>query len=227
MSGIADIITKLYKRFFLRDLLSYVCPGLIVITSIIIIPEQKKILDFFKEINIGFGEAILVFLFSYVIGLSINGLIESIRLFRDITKDEPNSMERVNYYLRRINLERIQGKITFVRGEKGKVVKEKIQNFSYYIEQRDRYIILKQMSRNNMGAVSISFILYLINNFNLQCNTALHYLGFLLLAGGLFVSACKSYRHHTDFEYALNKCYNEDGVSEELIENGKTKTKIE
>ena len=88
MGGISDIITKLYKRFFLRDLLSYVCPGLIVLVSFVLLIPNPWFKPFYEKISIGFGEGILIFLFSFVIGLGINALIELI--IHDVT-DVPYS----------------------------------------------------------------------------------------------------------------------------------------
>lgn len=213
MNGISDIITKLYKRFFLRDLLSYVCPGLIVIASIYFFSCRSYIY------KINFGAGILIFLFSFVIGLGINAFIEF--LFRDVTKDKFYDGRRVNFYLRRIKIESIRGDITFIQNASRKKLSEKKQNFSFLIEQRDRYIILKQMSRNNMGAVLISFVLLFIYNPPVIYNIILAYVGYALLFVGLWISARKSYENQTDFEFVLNHYYQE-GTSrsiEEHIEN--------
>jgi len=217
MNGISDIITKLYKRFFLRDLLSYVCPGLIVITSIYFFSCRSYI---FK---VNFGAGILIFLFSFVIGLAINALVEF--MFRDVTKDKFFDGKRVNYYLRRIKIESIQGDLTFDQNGSRKKLNEKKQNFLYIFEQRDHYIVLKQMSRNNMGAVLISFVLLIIYNPPVFYNIMLAYVGYALLFVGLLISACKSFRNQTDFEYTLNHCFQatSNGRIEELIENGEHK----
>lgn len=224
MNGLADILTKLYKRFFLRDLLSYVCPGLIVITSIYYFTQESgEFINNIKDLDIGFGGVVLIFLFSFVIGLGINGFSEYI--IGDITFEYPKpSKERINFLIRKIQMLCIS---------KMKTKAEAKGDLSFINEQRDRYVIIKQMSRNNAVAIFICALIFSFYPHIVSCNILyiasiyishvkimiylLHFnyisIALILLASGLLINAQKTYNNQSDFEYVVK--YNFKYISSE------------
>jgi len=199
MNGVADIITKLYKRFFLRDLLSYVCPGLFIIASVALsFNAFKCIID---EINqYGFLGSLLIFLFAFVIGIGINGISEY--FIQDITYEYPvPSTSRQKFFIRKIEMSYKSHKITMSRGNGGQKL-EVTLDFSFIDKQRDRYIILKQMGRNN--ALTILICAFIVS-FSPELRTMGDITSFALtiLSIGLFINARKTYNNQTDFEYVI------------------------
>lgn len=191
MSGLADFIVKVYDRFLLLDLLSYVTPGLIIIMA-----KCGKI-DFEKckfSFDFNFGEGIILFLFAFVIGLAINEIANLIvpdiyckdeqKIRNRICKAEEN---RKYFYEQMINILRIGHK--------------KYNNFkNNYISKRERYVIIKQMARNNGVSFIIASIIISFHKFDIGILVAGIFIGLLLL-----FASHRTLENQKDFEKVVLK----------------------
>lgn len=142
MDKVNKIIDNFYSNFVLRDLLSFITPGAIsIFSSLTLIFDFQDIINFFSNISLLiFIPALGLF---YSIGYSLQFLGVTIRI---INKDEnQNDKERIIDYKN--------------------IIKISNKKNTYLMLQRERLVILKQMTGNNAMALSIFIIIFSIKKF--------------------------------------------------------------
>ena len=183
MKGVTDFLTKIYDRFLLLDLLSYVCPGLIVILTILFSCFPSYHFTYrLLHLELGFLQGLIIFLFSFVIGLGINqfaSLIIPDVYCKGKCQNIFCSWKKKN---RKIFYKRM---VTFIRMDDKDL-----------LSKRERYIIIKQMTRNN----GLSLILGAIFLFKFGLAFII---GFGTLGILLFASAYTTLMNQKDFEKAV------------------------
>jgi|GEM_PF-5780823 len=187
MKGVTDFLTKIYDRFLLLDLLSYVCPGLILIISALGLRYLNSLIQYKLDFLIG----LLGFLFSFIIGLAVNEIGKL--LVPDIyCKKEQNICNRINDKKenRELFYERM---VAFLQ----------CQNTNL-LSKRERYIILKQMTRNNAVAIVLGVLIYLARN-NFRTSILFLLIMSLIVALFLFIASCLILRNQKDFEETVIK----------------------
>lgn len=132
MSDWGDLFTSFYDQFVLRDLLSMVFPGLMVILVYSLFFNEPAIsLHWFLIYQgIPWLSLILVLALSYLIGILFIGISDLTRIFRTFYTDKPEDYQkRVKAFIDR----------TFSGGnEKGKK----------FLQIRERYVIFTQACGN-------------------------------------------------------------------------------
>ena len=181
MNKAADFITKVFDRFLLLDLLSYVCPGLIIILSFIF-GSKLYSLNGLLHLEIGFWQGLVIFLFAYIIGLGIN-VIGQLIASDFYCKDIELFYSRMAEFLKCDNKD--------------------------FLSKRERYVILKQMARNNWASIILGIGIFFLCKLN--ANIAL-IVGLVILVVLLFCSARKTLRNHKNFE---------DVVTDKLLKDNK------
>lgn len=137
MSDIGDAIKYLYREFILRDFLSFVTPGAIVVGSMLLLHwDLCQILTFFKSIRLVLYIPIFGILF--MVGFAVQCLGAEILPIIKI-HGQPSHIEHLKrlYMFRRIEDEKAE-------------------------RQHERFVVLKQMCGNGAFAILIAIILLAI-----------------------------------------------------------------
>ncbi|HUS49303.1 MAG TPA: hypothetical protein VMZ91_04015 [Candidatus Paceibacterota bacterium] len=133
MSDISDTVKSLYEKFLMRDLLSFITPGSIVVLSIYLLGWGLDMIKSFFE-SLPFLLYIPIFGFLYIVGFATQYFGRLFRLIRIHNRNNEN--EHLNG-LRRV-----------------------LQRSNKEIQQHERFVVLKQMCGNNAVAILIAgFIL--------------------------------------------------------------------
>jgi hypothetical protein len=174
MSDISDTIKNLYREFILRDLLSFITPGAIVVGTIVFLQwDISQILEFFKAIS--WFVYIPIFGASFMVGFAIQclGEIAGIIKFHNCNTDA----------------EHWQKLIMFRSKADDKTDR-----------QHERFVVLKQMCGNGAGALLIASVFVVIKLW-IEC-LFLWVLGFLvvLLVYGLYRGHRIHLRRQEEFE---------------------------
>lgn len=167
MSKFMNYLAKVYDRFLLLDLLSYVCPGLIIILAVLFSCQPFHSFTYkLSHFELGFWQGFIAFLFAFVIGLGINQFAQLI--IPDIYS-ECKVQNIFSSWKKENRMKLYTRMIAFIRMDDKDL-----------LSKRERYIIIKQMTRNNGVSILISALIFITD---IRLKNGLIVLGVLLLIG--------------------------------------------
>ena len=159
MSEISEGIQSFYQKFVLRDVLSFVTPGAIVVITFYYCLDFQLDLKFVK--NIIWMFSLILFGFFYIIGFVCQS-ISWVICMSYYRKDKMKDFYSIQRDMLKINMEG--------RGE--------------ILQQHERFVVLKQLCSNNSVALYISALTILISGV---CSKTPYLKNMLFPVGVLFV----------------------------------------
>ena len=93
MSDLGDLFANFYNQFLLRDLLSMIMPGftiIFVLSKIIDIPFLGE----FDSPNLSIFSIIIIFSFSYILGILLAGLSDTTKFLKTYYGDNPTEFRK-------------------------------------------------------------------------------------------------------------------------------------
>ena len=174
MGGFGDAIKYLYSQFILRDVLSFITPGAIVVSTafLILLPEPTTLNDSLENLfeysrNMHWLLYIPLFGVFYVAGFAIECLGRILGLIRIHPFDKSHWWERLMVFCPRCDK---HNKIW----EGWKKHQEEELDVEKAIKQeekatRERLIVLKQMCSNGAIAIIIAGVFLAFNSWKWQC----------------------------------------------------------
>lgn len=158
MSGFGDAVRYLYSQFILRDILSFITPGAIIVVA----ATYTLFPEIFSDYYVPWPLYIPLFGFFYMIGYAVQCLQVLCGHIRIHKKDESTFIERIG----------LIGCKWQTKVDIYKIPREKTIQFlnvahkaKWTLQHRERSIVLKQMSANSFGAIIIAGILLLTDRF--------------------------------------------------------------
>lgn len=173
MGDVADTIKYLYEKFILRDVLSFVTPGaLVVLTAFLFIPDPtvggrfQRLISDLQQISWVFY--ILLFGLFFAVGFAIQCLGE----FFGIVYFTPRGQSTWSQRLSIFSTQRVLAAQSWWWAEDDEQIvkfhEEKDSNYArceWAIQWRERRVITKQLCANNFLAIAIIAIIIGINQF--------------------------------------------------------------
>ena len=203
MGGFGDAINNLYRQFLLRDVLSFVTPGAIVVLSVLLLymPPESRLSSLFAY-SLSFHWLLYIPLFGlfFMVGFAVQCFGEIIGLIRIHLDAKGCYRQRFKIFLCKKwdDKSNMWWKKAYEEVFAFYGTIEKNENERALI-QRERLVVLKQMCANGFVATTIAGLLFIINQWCTSpwCS--------LIVIVPLLISLLWGYRVHELRLYAVEK----------------------
>ncbi len=200
MAGFGDAIKYLYGKFILRDVLSFVTPGAIVVFTVLFLFFSKPT-EVFGFVHTYWPLYIPLFGLFFMVGFVVQCLGEIFDIIRFGPRDQgtwgqrfgifwSNWADERNIWWKEVHKNNVAFAKYIHSDEWAEQQRERLVEWAE--QQQERLVVLKQMCANGAFAIAISAFLILINLWSHQAYIVL----FSIVAFLLLLSLFWGYRIH-------------------------------
>ncbi len=188
MAGFGDVIKYLYEKFILRDVLSFVTPGAIIVLTSFVLLKEPSLNEFLKySSDMHWLLYIPLFGLFFTVGFAVQCLGELFDIIRFTPDVRGSWSQRWKIFLRnwadRSNIwwtEEHKDLVDFIEKTQG-------DEKEWARQQHERLVILKQLCANGFLSIAIAGVLLLVNHWHHQASLVLSFVvTFLLIASLLW-----------------------------------------